>query len=262
MTNSTYSFFDEIVCINLANRTDRRSYAQNVFQKLDIPAKFMLVEKHSKGGMYGCFQSHIQAIRKAYDSGKEKLLVFEDDLLPTDSYSIDHVMHAVEFLQTARDWDIFYFGYFVFNYNLNPKKCYLNAEVVYPHIVKYNPFATHAYCVNRRGMQVILETYLHYIGRVHYDIFLAQHSGLRSYCYTPMLFDQRLCFESDIEARNVDEHAARNMQCLADKTKVLWRVSVVKDHIDQHLFFYLFIVLLATTVVFVMCVTTNKHIRK
>lgn len=260
--NDTYSYFSDIVCINLATRSDRRSYAQSVFQKFHIPARFHLVEKHPKGGMYGCFDSHIQVIKHAYDSGKNNLLVFEDDLLPTETYSDDHVKHAIQFMKESKDWEIMYFGYFVFNYNLNPNKCYLNAEVVYPHVVKYNPFATHAYCLNRKGMEKILNKHLSYIGRVHYDIFLAEHSEIKSYCYTPMLFDQKLCFQSDIEARNLVEHAARNMQCFADKTKVLWRVSVVKDHLDQHLLFYIFTVLIAATVVFVTCVISNKPVPK
>ena len=260
MNTNTYSFFDDIICISLANRTDRRSHAQDIFKKLDIPARFMLVEKHPQGGMYGCFQSHIQAIQKAYVSGKNTLLVFEDDLLPTDSYKEKHILHAIEFLEFIPDWDVFYFGYFVFNYNLNPRNSYLSADVVYPHIVKYCPFGAHAYCLSRKGMQVILDKYISYIGKVHYDIFLVEHCNLTSYCYTPMLFDQRLCFKSDIEAQNVFECVARNMQCMVDKTKALWRISVVKDHVDRHLFFYLFITLLVTTMVFVMCVMSNKHL--
>jgi hypothetical protein len=59
-----YNYFDDIVCINLDFRRDRREEAQHNFRKLNIPAKLFTV-KHEKGGRYGCFNSHIQVLKYA-----------------------------------------------------------------------------------------------------------------------------------------------------------------------------------------------------
>lgn len=55
MRSSAYSFFDDIVCINLDSRPDRREYVQNIFNKLNIPARFYITEKSSKGGYVWMF---------------------------------------------------------------------------------------------------------------------------------------------------------------------------------------------------------------
>lgn len=41
----------------------RREYARYYFSKLNIQAKFFIVEKHTRGGLYGCFNSHITIIK-------------------------------------------------------------------------------------------------------------------------------------------------------------------------------------------------------
>ena len=46
-----YSFFGDVVCINLESRPDRRAYAQKVFDDLRIPARFLTVPKHPRGGI-------------------------------------------------------------------------------------------------------------------------------------------------------------------------------------------------------------------
>lgn len=237
-------YFDNIVCVNLATRPDRRMYAIKTFNKLNIPATIVVFQKHSKGGIYGCFDSHIQLIKKAYEEGKNNLLVFEDDLSPTNTYSIQHIQRAIEFMRNNQ-WDIFYFGYFVYNYNINPLS-FIYAPIVSSNIVKYNPFATHAYCVSRQGMKKILDSYKQYIGRIHYDIFLSKYVSLDCYCYTPMLFDQKMCFTSDIEPGNITERILRVGQCFEDKNKIFWKVSFMKDFIDNNLFFICFVIFVLT----------------
>ena len=61
-----YDFFDDVICINLDISEDRRQHAQDIFDHLQIPARFFTATKHKNGGMYGCFDSHIQIIQDAY----------------------------------------------------------------------------------------------------------------------------------------------------------------------------------------------------
>lgn len=253
--DNMYKYFDDIVCINLISRTDRRLYAENVFRKLNIPVTFVVVDKHPRGGMYGCFDSHVNIIKNAYDSGKNNILIFEDDLLPTDTYNQDHVKNAITFMQENNYWDVFYFGYFVFNYDVLPKNSYLNAKQVYPHVVEYRPFATHAYCLNRQGMIRILNHYIRYIGKVHYDIYISRYTDARCFCYTPMLFDQKMCFSSDIEAQNIVENVARKIQCLADHYRFIWWISVFKDFFDTKLNRYFLAALVTIIILTILALT-------
>jgi GR25 family glycosyltransferase involved in LPS biosynthesis len=76
-----YNFFDKIYCINLKHRPDRYISATKVFNDLNIPnVEFYITEKSSKGGRYGCFESHINVIKKAYNEGYNNILIFEDDI--------------------------------------------------------------------------------------------------------------------------------------------------------------------------------------
>jgi glycosyl transferase family 25 len=234
MSSNVYSFFDDIICINLDSRRDRREYAESVFIKYNIPARFLTVTKHPQGGVYGCFDSHMQIVLDAYNQDKDYILVFEDDILPTETYSELHIINAINFMKTEKKWDVFYLGYMVFNYDISHP--FLGASKIdgYKHIIQYNPFATHAMVYSKRAIKKILAVYQNYIGKMHYDIFLSSKPGLVNYCYTPMLFDQKFCFASDIESRNMLEYSARGMQCFADKNRILYRISAFKDVMDAY----------------------------
>jgi hypothetical protein len=255
-----YSFFGDVVCINLDHRKDRRDYSESVFKKHNIPARFMTVSKHPKGGVYGCFDSHIKIVLEAYRQGRDNVLVFEDDLLPTDSYNINNLMNAISFMRNEKDWDIFYFGYMVFNFDIN--YLFLNAQKVpnYNHIVQYNPFATHAMVYSKRAIEKIVRTYPKYLGKEHYDIYLSHGLHLKNFCYTPMLFDQKFCFASDIESRNLLEATAKNIQCFSERNQLFHKVSFFKHIIDSNIvYIYIVIVLiLIVCLIYICCVYNIK----
>ena len=228
-----YSFFGDVVCINLESRPDRRAYAQKVFDDLRIPARFLTVPKHPQGGIYGCFDSHMIVVLEALREGKDNVLVFEDDLLPTASYSPAQIQDAVRFMQSDTTWDIFYLGYMTFNFD----SAFIQARPVgprHPHVVQYNPFATHAMVYSHRAMESIAKTYRKYIEeKMHYDIFLSGHAQLTNYCYAPTLFDQAMCMASDIEAATTLEWVCRSVQCGIERSKIVYYVSLLKYHLGR-----------------------------
>ena len=222
-----YDYFDDIVCINLETRKDRREYASKLFKQHEIPCRFVTVKKHPKGGIYGCFESHIQVISEAYNEGRNNVLVFEDDLLLTDSYTRENVENAIQFMKSRDDWDIFYFGHILMNFD----NLYFNTKPLqhFPNIIQYNPFTTHALVYSRRAMEKILDTFKPYLEMpMHFDLYLAGHAGLTNYCYDPILIDQKWCIGSDIKARNIRELIARKMSCFAEKKQVLHHLSQFK----------------------------------
>ena len=51
-----------------------------IFKQLGISCKYYLAEHHTKGGLYGCFDSHIKVWKKFFRNDSDYLVIFEDDL--------------------------------------------------------------------------------------------------------------------------------------------------------------------------------------
>lgn len=66
-----------VYCINLKTRPDRKERIQKQFDTLGLDVIWWEVEKHSKGGVYGCFESHWNIWKR--NEGKT-VMIFEDDI--------------------------------------------------------------------------------------------------------------------------------------------------------------------------------------
>ncbi len=142
-----WDFFDEIRCINLSSREDRYEKAKKVFASIDIPVSFHRVEKHPNGGLQGCFESHVEIIRNAYESGAENVLIFEDDLTITNNFDEKLLKNAIDFMKNNTTWDLFYLGPF-------PEiRKYKTEKTSYKNIYKIHSLCGHAYVVNRKFMK-------------------------------------------------------------------------------------------------------------
>jgi GR25 family glycosyltransferase involved in LPS biosynthesis len=248
MTNNIYDFFEDIVCITLDKSQDRQQHASYYFNKLGIPARFHVATKHKKGGIYGCFESHINVIKDAYRKGLNNLLVFEDDFLPTAAYSPDKMQRLITFMQNNNDWDIVYLGYNCIKCDIGYFSSILDATYCNADIVKYNPYCAHALCYSRKCMKTILEEYEEYIGIVHYDMFLSSFLELNNYCAVPMLFDQNFYFEYNNEAQDPGEYILRLLFPVICFTKINYLISVVKYRLTHHaVIFFMFIMFLTKT---------------
>jgi len=263
-----YDFFDDIVCINLESRKDRHKYAQNIFNKLNIPARFYIVKKHSKGGMYGCFESHINVIKEAYNNGKNNILIFEDDILPTKSYNLENIQNAINFMKFNNSWEIFFLGYSIVN-NLPDNihffkpllnNLYLNAYYVGKNIIQYKPYNTHSYCLNRKGMKKILNNYNKYIGIIHIDVYLSDYLNLNSYCYVPLLFDQKWCIGSDNinNKDNIFEMMCRKILCFYEKNELFWYISLIKYFL-YYINIYSWVLVIIYIIIFISIIYLSNY---
>jgi GR25 family glycosyltransferase involved in LPS biosynthesis len=85
-----------IYCINLISRPDRKEYVTEQFKKLDIDnVIFLPLTKHSKGGIYGCHDSHIKVWNHFLENypNQKFFLIFEDDFLPVDIENCKDIMN-------------------------------------------------------------------------------------------------------------------------------------------------------------------------
>lgn len=259
-----YDFFEDIVCINLDISDDRREHSIYYFHKLGIPARFYTTKKHVNGGMYGCFNSHIQILLDAYTRGLNNILVFEDDFLPTDSYSEENLAKAIDFMKTNNDWDIFHLGYAFVRDNKDGLSTIFDANHYTENIVQYNPFCTQTLCYNKKAIKVIVETYHDYIGMMHYDMYISSFAGLKNYCFVPMLFDQNFYFQHNNECTDAIEYCLRALFPILAASKINYRITVMKYWIDKYkrymCYVYLFIVSLSLYVAKSHLILPKKNI--
>lgn len=242
-----YDYFGDIVCINLDISVERRKHAEYYFNKLDIPGKFFITKKHPKGGLYGCFDSHVKILKDAYDRGLDNILIFEDDFLPSASYSSENMIKAIDFMETNTDWDIFHFGYCsVKDDNINGMSTIFDGIKYSSDIIQYNPFFTQALCYNKRAIKKIVETYEDYIGIIHYDMYISSYLDFKNYCFIPMLFDQNFNFEHNNESLDIIEYIGRGLFPLLAYTKLNYRISLLMYNSIKYkkykIYFILFIV--------------------
>ena len=113
-------FIDCIFVINLASRSDRRSEMEGELNKIglsfsDGSAEILLASRFidpagfDTSGTRGCFDSHLRALKTAYDRNSKGVLIFEDDcdFVHDIKNRIPTVMRHLSITQ----WSIFYGGH-------------------------------------------------------------------------------------------------------------------------------------------------------
>ena len=90
-----------VYCINLENRTDRKKHTEEQFKILNIDnVIYPVFTKDKRGGIYGCYDSHIKIWRDFYEKYKyiDYCLIFEDDFVST-AKSDYYIKNAVEYIK-------------------------------------------------------------------------------------------------------------------------------------------------------------------
>ena len=98
----------------------------------------------------GCTLSHIKAIKQAYESGLETVLVLEDDV-SLDLMPLWSVEKLSDLVKTFPDWEIVKFGNV-----LCPNKAMVNIEY---YACGKNCWSSSSYLINRRGMKSIIDSF-------------------------------------------------------------------------------------------------------
>ena len=145
---SVYDGFDAIYCISLTTTPDKLKKAKELFKELGFEhlVKYYITKKSEYGGIYGCFESHVNVMKKCYaDPNCKNVLIFEDDVIKGAFYNEKYINNAIQFMKYNKDWDILKLGALVF---LPPLVC--NKKIG---ICKGNSVYAHAYVVNRKAIK-------------------------------------------------------------------------------------------------------------
>lgn len=193
-------YFDEIYCINLARRPDRKKSFERNYKNLGTKnVKFFdaidgnNIENpqwpFSKGAL-GCRLSHLALYKEAISKKQSKILILEDDVLIKKQFisDLNEVISLV-----GDDYDMIYFGGFNF---LEPKP-------VTSHILRLqNTLALHAVAINSRCLPTLVKK-IEDDKRSIDSVIAELHPQLKVYGFTKASIVQRKGY-SDILNKNVN----------------------------------------------------------
>jgi len=142
------SLADRFVCINLLEREDRLQQAKKRFAEVGLSdlMTYFRVNRHPKGGRFGCYESHRSVIERAYIDGLNSVLIFEDDVLFNEGWE-KVVDDANNFVKSGVPFDTLFLG----------SKILFVDEQTTPNIWRVKCFEAHAYIVSRSGMKAYLD---------------------------------------------------------------------------------------------------------
>jgi GR25 family glycosyltransferase involved in LPS biosynthesis len=144
---NTWDFFDRIYCISLAEREDRRQAVTAEFARVGLAGKveFVIVKRHPTDIEQGMYESHMTCLRKGLESGAERIVVFEDDIL-FDRFDINRLARCTRFLSAHPRWKVLLLGALISD----------SKKTAEPSVqkVRYQSLA-HAYALNRHYAETL-----------------------------------------------------------------------------------------------------------
>ena len=179
----------KIYCINLIEREDRYNLMKTQFDKYNIEVNFLRVNKHKNGGRYGCFDSHIQCIKDAYNNNLEYCVMMEDDNYIDPNFK-EYLEYSLDFFNNNSKYvDILY------SQNRGLLCVY---DKVNENIYKCISYGGSCYILNSRSIKLVIDTYQDYINiPLHVDIYYMKIMYNRSYCCNKFLTTSQYFTHSD-----------------------------------------------------------------
>jgi glycosyl transferase family 25 len=197
-------YFERILVINLAERTDRRAEMEWELERAGLSPEpghiefFQAVKVNEASGFdnpgyHGCFRSHLEILKLAAAAGLSNVLVFEDDAALSDRFKFDEES-LIDHLKT-NEWGIVFFGHGLEDIDDRPTRLQLSPN---------GAPLMHFYAVNGKCFGRLIEFLEKMLARPagHPDggpmspdgafhVFLVQNPDVVCYVTSPSLATQR-----------------------------------------------------------------------
>ena len=130
-------------CISLKENEHQRQRLDKIYKKFHLNVQYEIVERSPKGGIYGCFESHVNVINKGLTQLKENnykyLFIMEDDVyFDTDQQWVDDVITFLDTLDNKTCWA----------YNLGYFTGYPSWKMINQNVKIKNVKMSHCYCMH------------------------------------------------------------------------------------------------------------------
>jgi GR25 family glycosyltransferase involved in LPS biosynthesis len=163
-----WDFLDNIYCISLEHRTDRRRLSEIEFDKVGLldRVEYIQARRHARNSEEGIYESHMRCIQKGLESNARRMAIFEDDVV-FDGFDPYQVNKGMQFVESLDHWDMLFLGCLV--------SCSRPTASGVVRQVRYRSL-THAYVLNRPFAEKLAK--IQWSGRPIDAIFqsLVQHS--------------------------------------------------------------------------------------
>ena len=194
-------------CINLKERTDRKNHAKKQFRKIDIePSDVIFLDffKHKKGGLYGCYDSHMKVWNDFYQNHKDKELciIFEDDFEATEN-SIYYLKKAISFIEKNKykvDVLFLHDKFIEYNNDNNNKKDISNKYFIHGY-----GLLAHAYIITIKYIKFILDKNDNHLPKpngIHFDIDINMNKNSILYSDNIYYCKSRAFIQKELQSDN------------------------------------------------------------
>ena len=143
MAHILNDYYDKVVCINLAERPDKREKMQERFDKLGIEVEWFTAVKYgfaqqisnslhtfnnNQPNEFGAALSHYTVIKQALQEGKKNIFVFEDDVKFYENFN-KRLENSLNELPENTDMILLYsFMYHILPENIKVNKYWMKAH--------------------------------------------------------------------------------------------------------------------------------------
>jgi predicted MPP superfamily phosphohydrolase len=199
-----FEMFDNVYCVNLKHRQDRKAniLSQCAKYKLGKVEFFEAIngKEHQNNynllpGAFGLILSNIEILKNAKEKKYNSIIILEDDC-----YFNDEIKNIDEYLEKLpNNWDMFYLGG---NHNIG----WVGTQPPYPindKIVRlHNTFTTHFVAIKSNMFDILLDKLSKFTAQLDV-IYTEIQKNHNVYCTSQIIANQMTGY-SDIENRYVD----------------------------------------------------------
>jgi len=175
-----WRYFDAIYCINLERAVQRREKMSNIFEQYQIPVIFFKAVE-DKNCNRGCLLSHKTIYNQALQQGFRRILIFEDDLIPTGYVAAEYLQHCIDYME-KNPWDIFFLGAVPDNFGFR------QVRTSTANIYRIHGICTHAYALSVSGLEKMKD--IHYSPLSPLDYVIKRREDLHCFATYPSMFYQ------------------------------------------------------------------------
>ena len=172
---------EHVFCISLEECFERRIQTNKEFQKVGLDVNYKLVKRDLEDPVRGCYTSHLDLVKHAYENNWERMLVFEDDVCFEPSKLVEDALVNIRlFIHNTPEtmWNVIFMGHSaikpLYKISFNMVSCDKGLRL------------THALLWSRSGMELFLKQEYN---RNHVDYVIGSLG--RNYAPLPMIAYQK-----------------------------------------------------------------------